>query len=170
VPYLGGEIRLGPEQRAQATDDPAVFACGDLRVRLIEHNFATVTVQPARPGYAQTSTRHSAVILRTSGDGLTARPGEPVRYAAFVAPKEAADAVAYRRFDTPGLWGFSVQLAGRPLAVALNPSDQPQTLRLAWPEPIATVYGGAGARSSAQRANGVIDLRVKPESALLVTP
>ena len=170
VPYLGGEIRLGPDQRARATNDAQAFACGDLRVRLLENSFATAVVEPARPGYAQTSTRHTAVLLRTAGDSFTARPGEPVRYAAFVAPSEAGPAAQFSRLDAPGLWGFSVELGGRPMAAAFNPTDRPQTLRLNWPKPRATVHAGTAEPASLEARNGALDLRLRPVSVLLITP
>jgi len=170
VPYLGGEIRLGPEQRAKATDDPRAFVCGDLGVRLLESDFSTVTVQPARPGYAQSSTRHSAVVLRTAGESFTARPGEPVRYAAVVAPTSAAAATDFHRLDAPGLWGFTVELGGRRFAVAFNPSDRPQTLRLDWPSAAATAQAGEAGPARLEARNGALDLRLRPAEVLLITP
>ncbi|MBM3497078.1 MAG: hypothetical protein FJX74_00250 [Armatimonadetes bacterium] len=170
TPYLSGEIRLGPDQRARATDDPNLFACGELRVRLLEHNFASVTVGPARPGYAQTSTRHSALALRTSGDAHTARPAEPLRYAVLIAPASAGEARSFARLDAPGLWGFSIELAGRPLAVVFNPADRAATLRLPWPRPSAVVRADADPAATAQAREGVLDLRLRPVSLLLIAP
>jgi hypothetical protein len=170
VPYLGGEIRLGPEQRAKATSDPNVFACGDLRVHLLERNFASVTVEPARPGYAQSSTRHSAVILRTAGESFAARPGEPVRYAAFIAPAEAEEVASFVRLESPGLWGFSAQLAGKPVAVAFNPTKDPRTLHLAWPKPTATIRVGSAEPAAVACREGTVDVAVGPGCVAIVSP
>jgi hypothetical protein len=139
-------------------------------VRLLESSFATVTVEPARPGYAQSSTRHSAVILRTAGDSFTARPGEPVRYAASVAPSEAEPATQFSRLETAGVWGFSVELAGRPMAVAFNPTDAPQTLRLKWPKAKATVRAGTAEPTAVEASNGALELRLRPADVMLITP
>jgi hypothetical protein len=170
VPYLGGEIRLGPEQRAKATADPDVFACGDVRVRLLEQNFASVTVEPARPGYAQASTRHSTVILRTAGDSFAARPGEPVRYAVLIAPAEAGQLTGFARLASPGVWGFSAQLAGEPVAVAFNPTNQPRALRLAWPKPAAAIRVASAETAQVACRQGALDVAVGPACVAMVSP
>mgnify|MGYP002682406217 CR=1 FL=1 len=42
VPYLGGELRFGPELPLKAEGDG--FRCGDLTARVMEHNFATLSL------------------------------------------------------------------------------------------------------------------------------
>ncbi|MGQ9730528.1 MAG: hypothetical protein ACUVX8_04570 [Candidatus Zipacnadales bacterium] len=170
VPYVGGEIRLGPVTPAQATEDPAVFACGNLRVRLLDHTFASVRVGPARPGYAQTSTRHSAVILRTAGDTFTARPGSPMRYAVWIAPAGAGDLQEFMRLESKGLWGFTLTLSGKPLAVLSNPDDEPRSVSFTWPVTSALVYASQSASQRVTSTNGALQLTVPARTILLIMP
>jgi len=170
VPYLGGEIRLGPDQRAKPTDDPQAFRCGDLRVRLLESNFAGVTVEGARPGYAQSSTRHTALLLRTAGETFTARPGEPLRYAAYIGPEGSASVTDFVRLEAPGVWGLTAQLAGQPFAVAFNPGEAARPLRLAWPGATATVSLPQARPAESRVDDGRIDLTLAPRSLALVQP
>jgi hypothetical protein len=143
VPYIGGELRFGPSAPLTYDEAAVLFRCGAITCRLLEGNFATVEMMAARPGYAQKATNHSAVILRTPGDSYTARPGEPLRYAAVVAPEGTAEVGAFERLELDGAWGFSVAIGGEGLRVLFNPSDEAVTVRL-------PTSGGADAEGRAQ--------------------
>jgi hypothetical protein len=170
VPYIGGEVRLGPEQKAQAVAEvPGVFVCGDLRVQLLEHGFGTVSVGPARPGYAQTSTAHSAVTLRTAGDRFVARPGEPLRYVVAVAPKETPPFGDYARLEAPGVWGFTGAFGGSPVAVAFNPGDAPVSVRIPWPGALAKARLGLAPAAPIRATEGHVTLQLAPATAVLVS-
>lgn len=168
VPFLGGELRFGPNEELVAQGD--VFRCGALTARVLEHNFATVQCGPARPGYAQTSTTHSAVTLRTAGDSITARPGAPVRYAAVIAPDGAAEISDYRRLQASGVWGFSVQVGGRSHAALFNPGTQDAAVDLPWQAGRALVCAAQGATASVSAAEGTLRVTVPAGMAVLVEP
>ena len=114
---------MGPDALL-TRDDDGVFHCGALTMRVLEHNFATVEHGPARPGYAQQSTKHSAVTLRTAGDSFVAKPAQPVRYAVVVAPSDAGTVSDFRRSRQEGEWGFQVKVGGIPLTVSFDPRAQ----------------------------------------------
>ncbi len=129
--YVGGELRFGPDLPL-TKDETGAYHCGAVTMRLLESNFATVETGPARPGYAQKSTAHSAVNLWTAGKSFDASPGAPLRYAAVIAPDGAPSPEEFRRIESPDLWGFQVRLSGKRFAVAFNPGDSDVALDLAW--------------------------------------
>lgn len=129
--YVGGELRFGPDLPL-TMDETGAYHCGAVTMRLLESNFATVEAGPARPGYAQKSTAHSAVNLWTAGKSFDASPGAPLRYAAVIAPDGAPSPEEFRRIESPDLWGFQVRLSGKRFAVAFNPGDSEVALDLAW--------------------------------------
>jgi len=131
VGYVGGELRFGPDLPL-AKDDAGTYHCGALELRLLGSNFATVESGPARPGYAQKSTLHSAVNLWTAGKSLDARPGAPLWYAAAIAPEDVPPSAEFRRIDSSDLWGFQVRLGGKRIAAAFNPGSMEATVDLAW--------------------------------------
>ena len=122
APYIGGELRFGPDQPL-TQDDAGVFHCGPIAMQLLEHNFATVEFGPARPGYARKSTTHSAVILRTPGEEFTTKPGEPLHYAALIAPDGAPEVTGFKRLEVEGIRGFEASIAGNRFVVTFNPGD-----------------------------------------------
>jgi hypothetical protein len=123
VPYLQGELRFGPDTLL-TRDDGGVFHCGALTMRVLEHNFATIEHGPARPGYAQQSTKHSAVTLRTAGEGFTARPGEKVWYAVVVGREGAATASKFSTHWSEGKLGLGVEIAGKQLSAVFDPGRE----------------------------------------------
>jgi hypothetical protein len=127
VPYIQGELRFGPRLPLER-DDERTFRCGEVTLRLLEHDFATVSHGRARPGYAKRSTRHSAVTLRTAGDAFTARPGETVRYAAAIAPERSPSVSGFRRLEREGETGFDVQVGEQTFSVMFRPATA--TVRL----------------------------------------
>jgi len=128
VAYLGGELRFGPSLALGETDGE--YACGDIRMRLMENRFASVGHGPARPGYAQSTCSASAVVLRTAGETHTARPGEPVSFIAAVWPDSQAPEMSCERLGADGLWGFRAQFGQAVYTVAFNPGDAAVTLAL----------------------------------------
>jgi hypothetical protein len=166
VPFLGGELRFGPNEGLAAEGDG--FRCGALNARLLEHNFATVQVGPARPGYAQTSTTHAAVTLRTAGDTVTARPGVPVRYATVIAPDGAAAVSDYRRIEGGGVWGFGLRIGSRPYAALYNPGAEPAAVELPWAAESASVHSAQGAVATVPAVAGTLRLTVPAGVAVLV--
>ncbi|MCE5218367.1 hypothetical protein LLH03_15190 [bacterium] len=169
VPYLGGELRFGPELALTAEGDG--FRCGDLTARVLEHNFATLETMPARPGYAQQRTANSMLYLRTAGDSYAAKPGEPLRYVAWIAPAGAPTVEDFSRLQVPGVWGFRARIAGRPLAAVYNPAGTPVTVSITWPTTSATIYRGDGTSAALKierAADGSLSLSVPAQTALLV--
>jgi hypothetical protein len=145
VPYVGGELRFGPDQPLIRDEGTGLFQCGYVAARVLDHNFANLTFGPARPGYAQNTTTHSAVILRTSGESYTAKPGQPLRYAALITHPGAREPEAFVRCDIGGLYGFRVvETNQQGLAVVFNPTDREVTVRLPWGAFIGIVYSGQG--------------------------
>ena len=170
VPYLAGEIRLGPTRRPTLDQAAGLYRCGRLSVRLIDHNFADVTLGPARPGYAQNSTPHSALRLQTAGDSHTARPGEPARYLVTAFPEGTDEPTSVRRLDVPGLFGLTCTLPEGPVAIAFNPGDTAVEARVPWPNGAAQVsVAGLDPRRTSAR-NGAISLGVPPQSVLVARP
>jgi len=129
VPYIQGELRLGPDLPL-TRDDGGVFHCGALTVRLLGHSFATVAHGPARPGYARQSTAHSAVTLRTAGAEFTAKPGERLWYAAAIAPAGAPEVGAFVPEQGQQGRGFSVEIGGKVVRVMFAPSKRSVRIRM----------------------------------------
>lgn len=123
VPYVSGELRFGPKLPL-TRDDDGVFRCGAMAMRVLEHNFDRIDHGQARPGYAEIVKLGHAVTLRTAGDTYTAEPGQPLRFAAVAAPHNAQQVSQFKRISQSGAVGFSVHIADRTLAVALNPIDK----------------------------------------------
>jgi hypothetical protein len=169
VPRVLGELRFGPDFPVSADDTSAAFRCGAIKARLLEHNFARVDVGPARPGYAQSSTRHSAVLLTTEKEPVTAVPGRPYRYAVFVAPGDGPEDLLFRRLEIPGVFGFMVKLASRNSVVIFNPGDAPAHAQVEWAKPRATAWRkdreSVAIRTSARR----VGVDVGAGEAVLIT-
>lgn len=162
VPYLGAELRLGPRLALRATEDGA-YCAGRLCARVLETSLPSVTSGNARPPYAQTESRHEAVILRTSGEEWIARPGEPQFCAVLITP-EGADAIGdFTRLDADGLWAFQVSIEGRPVVAAFNPGQEAVTLRLAWQAASCTEPGEIGAVPDG------VGVTLAPRTAVIVT-
>jgi hypothetical protein len=123
VPHLGAEVRLGPGTPIEQTANGS-YCVGPLVTRILDTNFSEMTVGKARPPYAQSESKHEAILLRTGGDEHTARPGEPLYCAVLAAPQDAAKIKGFRRLDTKGLWAFQVTIDGKPVVVSFNPADK----------------------------------------------
>lgn len=128
VSHIQGQLRFGPDLPL-TRDDEGVFHCGALALRLLGHTFATVHSGRAQPGYARQSTSHSAVTLRTAGAQFAAKPGQPLWYAAAIAPEWAPEVSAFQRSHDQDKHGFSVEIAGRVLSVAFMPSKRSISIR-----------------------------------------
>ncbi len=128
VPYLGGEIRLGPTRAVTHDGDLGLYTCGRMRARIDEHNFADISAGPARPGYAKKTTPNHAISLRTGGESFEAEPGDPVRYVVTVFPDGAAPPVNVRRVEAEGVWGLTCEVSGKLVVALFNPTEQPVTL------------------------------------------
>ncbi len=128
--FLGGELRLGPGFPLERLGEGR-YRCGELGVRLLEHNFSEVAHGPARPGYAEKETRHQAITLRTPGSRFVAEPNRPLHFAAVIAPEATGGcdgSVKDVSWTEAGpLWILRAEIAGRRYALAFNPSDQPAT-------------------------------------------
>jgi len=166
VPYVGGELRFGPDQPLMR-DEAGVFHCGAVTMRLLEHDFPAVTVGPARPGYAQKSTTHSAVILKTAGESFVARPGQPVRYAAVIAPQGATAVSQFARVESGGVWGFTAEMGRETFAVAFNPGDQAVRVAVPWAGAVAAVTAGQ-TPWTVRPSNGKVSLSLSSRSVALV--
>ncbi len=166
--HLGGELRFGPAQPLSRDTGAGIFRCGAIAMQLLEHNFASVEFGPARPGYAQTATPHSAVVLKTAGQRHTARPGSPVRYAAFIAPQDAPAVQEYARIERGGIWGFTARLGGKKTAVLFNPGPQAVRAALPWPAGEATAYRARAAAERVRADGGSLHVTVHARSTALV--
>ena len=131
VGYVGGELRFGPNLPL-TKDDTGTYHCGAVTLRLLASSFAVEESGPARPGYAQKSTSHSAVNLWTAGKSFDARPRAPLYYAAVIGREDASPPTEFRRIESSDLWGFQVRLGGKRVAVAFNPGNTEAALDLAW--------------------------------------
>jgi hypothetical protein len=123
VPHLGAEVRLGPGIPIEQTTNGS-YRVGPLVTRILNTNFSEVTVGKARPPYAQSESKHEAILLRTGGDEHTARPGEPLYYAVLAAPQDAAEIKNFRRLDTKGPWAFQVSIEGKLVVVSFKPVEK----------------------------------------------
>ncbi|NDK11431.1 MAG: hypothetical protein COZ06_04050 [Armatimonadetes bacterium CG_4_10_14_3_um_filter_66_18] len=123
VPYLQGELRFGPAAPLSC-DGEGVYHCGALTMRVLGHNFATIEHGPARPGYAQQSTKHSAVTLRTAGEIFAAKPERAVWYAAVLAPEEGPSVSGFAATGDSAAPGFEVVVDGESLQVAFSPARE----------------------------------------------
>jgi hypothetical protein len=98
VPRLGAEVRLGPGTPIGQTANGS-YCVGPLVTRILDANSSKVRVREARPRYAQSESKHEAILLRTGGDEHTARPGEPLYYAVLAALRDATEIKNFRRVD-----------------------------------------------------------------------
>ncbi len=167
VPYIGGELRFGPGLPLTRDEETGTFRCGAIACRLLEHSFATVEAMPARPGYAQKSTAHSAIILRTPGESYAARPEEPMRYAVVVAPEGAGEVRDFERLEFDGVWGCSVLIDRDRLMALLNPTDEAVEVRLPLPGK-ADIYRGESTPEAVSPADGEARVDLEPRSLVLV--
>ena len=129
VPHLGAELRMGPGLPVEKNANGS-YCVGPLVTRILDTNFAKVTAGKARPPYAQSQSKHEAILLRTAGDEHTARPGEPIYYAVLAAPQDAAQIKNFKRLDAKGQWAFQVSIDGKSVAVSFNPVDKAVKLEL----------------------------------------
>jgi hypothetical protein len=167
VPYIGGELRFGPGLPLTRDEETGTFRCGAIACRVLQHNLATVEATAARPGYAQKSTAHSAIILRTPGESYIARPGEPVRYVAVVGPAEAGETPEFGRFELDGVWGFSVLVGGHRLMALFNPADEAVGVSLPLPGE-ADIYRGQSGPRTVSPGEGETQIDLEPRSLVLV--
>jgi len=162
VPHLGAEVRLGPGLPVEQTANGS-YRVGPLVTRILATSFPEVSAGKARPPYAQSESKHEAVLLRTAGDEHTARPGKPMHYAVLAAPEDAAEITGFERLAAKGLWAFQVSIQGKPVVVAFNPGDEAVRLELPWQSAVCSEPG------EIERLPDGVCVTVAPGSALIAT-
>ena len=140
VAHLGAEVRLGPGLPVEQTENGS-YRVGRLAIRILDTNFDEVTAGPARPPYAQSESKHEAILLRTAGDDCTAVPGEPVYCVVLAAPEDAAEIRDFKRLDANGLWAFQVSIEGRSVVVSFNPVNKVVRMERSWEGAVGSELG-----------------------------
>ena len=120
VEAIRGELRFGPKAPLRRVSK-ATYVCGGLTCRVLDHNFATVRVNPARGVYVAAPKGGSALNLRTGGNVLQATPGKPFMFAASVGPTEAPAPEDFVRLVEGGRRGLRVTFGGVIYTVTFDP-------------------------------------------------
>ena len=120
VVCLRGEMRFGPRMPL-TRDKDGLFHCGDLKARVLEHNFDDVRRGNASANYVRKAAEAATVSLRTKGDTFDAKKGDMRFYAANIAPQDAPDASGFARIADGGKCGFSVEVDGVTYRVVFDP-------------------------------------------------
>ncbi len=167
VAYLGGEIRMGP--RWSISEEEGAFRCGSVVARVLESSFPLLEVGPARPGYAQQSTQHWAITLRTPAGPYTARPGEPVYYLAAIGPKDAPTATEAERIEASGVAGLAATVEGVRYAVLFGTQQTEARATLRWPTAQARMAVDGEEPRTVAAQDGGIELTVPAGKVVLLT-
>jgi len=166
VPYIGGEIRLGPRQAI--TVDGDLYRCASLEARVLQHNFSEVSAAQARPGYAQKSTEHWAIYLRTPEGPYAARPGEPLQYCVSVAPKGSPVATDVALVSNATVRGLALTLEGARYAVLFGITGAQSEVTLRWPVAQGALAVDGQEPHTIQAEGGMLRIQVPAGKVVLV--
>lgn len=126
---LRGELRFGPKEPLERVDK-GVYQCGGLLCRVLDHNFDSMKVNPARGVYVFDPKGEMALNFRTRGSNYKAQPGRPLHYAAAVGPKDAPAAQGFRRLGGGGKVGLAVTIDGKAYEVTFDPDTKKIDLKV----------------------------------------